>query len=535
MKTIEVKLAILLIVLLNFLTYQLFGGENIWTPIAENLTSKPIMSLVINPLNSKTIYAGTFGDGIFKTTDGGLSWNSLKFELSNNEIFSLTIDHFDTNYFYIGTNKGLNLVHDIKTKKILRLLTNLKIYSLSDLNSNTNTIYAGTNSGVYLVKIDADSIRTKKIGLQGKRVKSLIFDPHNPNILFAGTFSGEIFKYNAENEIWDGNIAVFNKKYATNSISSLVIDPINPDIIFAGTDKGLHLSVNSGSTWEKYTESNLKHQTVTALLINPLNSKMLVVGTARAGIFRSRDAGRSWHNINIGLTNYKINILTQYPQKPEMIIAGLDDGGIFKISIKHEVSPIMIFNFAAEDFPQEEGERISRRLSLKLKNSLPVTILEQDSLQKIIIKAKIPKDTTDLCKMLGITKAITGKISYYNTEKTFYITANVKDIESSKINKISVKMPTSSLPQARHYPFLIDSLAHLIADSIKIDFKEKTLMTRSKTPQKWWYKLYNCIGSNCFIFGGGALAVTAAILTYAILRESDHREDRLPKPPPFPS
>ena len=63
------------------------NGGTSWQPLADFLTNLAVSSMVIDPTNPNVLYAGTGegyfngdsirGAGVFKTTDGGATWNQL--------------------------------------------------------------------------------------------------------------------------------------------------------------------------------------------------------------------------------------------------------------------------------------------------------------------------------------------------------------------------------------------------------------------------------------------------------------------------
>ena len=60
-----------------------------WQPIADGLPDQVISALAVDPRRSGTAYAGLHGGGIYKTTDGGRTWNNVVPGLS---IAALAID-----------------------------------------------------------------------------------------------------------------------------------------------------------------------------------------------------------------------------------------------------------------------------------------------------------------------------------------------------------------------------------------------------------------------------------------------------------
>jgi photosystem II stability/assembly factor-like uncharacterized protein len=52
------------------------GGEN-WTAMNTGLTNNEVFVLAIDPNTSATVYAGTYGGGVFKSTNGGENWSAM--------------------------------------------------------------------------------------------------------------------------------------------------------------------------------------------------------------------------------------------------------------------------------------------------------------------------------------------------------------------------------------------------------------------------------------------------------------------------
>jgi hypothetical protein len=86
------------------------AGES-WLAINDGLshllgTSSHISSLIIDPLDPNTLYAGTRGHGVFRSTDGGASWSEFNVGLTNLYINALAIDSSGTN-LYVATSQGV--------------------------------------------------------------------------------------------------------------------------------------------------------------------------------------------------------------------------------------------------------------------------------------------------------------------------------------------------------------------------------------------------------------------------------------------
>ena len=85
------------------------GGVS-WTPARNGLIFVPIRTLVADPSNGQVVYAGTDFNGVWKTSDGGASWAQAGGDLSpTGVIMALVIDPSDTATIYVGVGAGAYL------------------------------------------------------------------------------------------------------------------------------------------------------------------------------------------------------------------------------------------------------------------------------------------------------------------------------------------------------------------------------------------------------------------------------------------
>ncbi len=76
------------------------------------------------------------------------------------------------------------------------------------------------------------------------------------------------------------------------NVRCLAVDPHNPNVVYAGTqDSGLLRSDDKGKTWHPF---GMESHVVKAIAISPAEPGLMVVGTRPARVFISRDGGQSW-------------------------------------------------------------------------------------------------------------------------------------------------------------------------------------------------------------------------------------------------
>ena len=150
----------------------------------------------------------------------------------------------------------------------------------------------------------------------------LLVNPQESSIIFAG-FSGSILKSVNAGQSWR---RVLDIRSGLNNINALVFDSSNLNVIYAPTDNGLYRSKDLGQRWERvFRGKNSMENQCTAVLGT---SYAIFVGT-KAGLFISRDNGRSWHKENGKINNTSVfNIDTNFRLSKVVYLAA--DCGIFK-------------------------------------------------------------------------------------------------------------------------------------------------------------------------------------------------------------
>src|SRR5215510_2208207 len=260
---------------------------NVWT--SSGPEGVAINSLAMGAAN--THYAGT-NDGLFRSEDGGASWNRTG--LPGSFVVSLVIDSNNT---------------DI-------------IYAVSSLADGT-TVFKSTDRGA--------SWQQANSGLTGD-LNALVVDPHDSNTLYVGAYYGGVFKSTDGGENW--------KQVSLFGVDSLTIEPANSNTLYAtGCDEffGCFLlkSTNGGVDW-KDTNNNLIYGPSSIAAIDPRNPDVLYVGSYVEGyghphpcVAKSTNGGASWTTSDTGLSEYYVNKVV-IDSFNSAIYAGTYGGGIFK-------------------------------------------------------------------------------------------------------------------------------------------------------------------------------------------------------------
>ena len=143
-------------------------------------------------------------------------------------------------------------------------------------------------------------------GNVGGRIRSLVVHPAKPDTIFAGSVGGGIWKTTNGGSSW----APVDDFMPVLSVSSLVFNPSNPSLMFAGTGEGygnadslrgagIFRSADGGTTWTQLAQTASQFSAVTRLTVSP-SGAVILAGT-NTGLWRSTNSATfTW--IDSGLT-----------------------------------------------------------------------------------------------------------------------------------------------------------------------------------------------------------------------------------------
>lgn len=304
---------------------QLFGDIRA-RHIGPAVMSGRINDLEVHPTNNRIIYAGTAGGGVWKSNDGGTTFNPI-FDEYCQSIGAVEIDPNDPdNTIYVGTGETW-------TRNSV---------SVGD------GLYKSVDGGTNWTKLGFD---------KSERIANIIVNPKNSKEIFVAVL-GALWGDSEERGVYkttDGG-ATWNKILYTNQrtgCADLAMDPKNPNVLYAsmwefrrtgwsfesgGENSALYKSTDGGATWNKihngFPEGSLGRL---AIAVAETNSDVLYTvieaeKDERKGLYRSDDAGANWKQLNndFGITvrPFYFSRIVIDPRDENVVVKGGLNGSI---------------------------------------------------------------------------------------------------------------------------------------------------------------------------------------------------------------
>ena len=322
-----------------------------WKPIFDNYGSYSIGCVAIDPHDRFTIWVGTgennsqrsvgFGDGLYKSTNGGASFNKVGLENSEH-IGKILIHPDDSNTVFVasqgplwqsGGDRGLYKTTDggDSWEKILDISENTGINEVHMDPSNPEIMYAssyqrrrhtwvlidgGPESTVYKSTDGGDTWNKADSGLpSGDKGKiGLAISPINPEILYAivEAADGKGGFYRSSNRGASWNRMSGYGSSSPQYYNEIVACPHKLDRVYS-LDTYLQVTEDGGANFNGAGEAD-KHVDNHALIIDPDDADHLIVG-CDGGVYETWDRAKTWDfKANLPLTQfYKVAVSNDKP------------------------------------------------------------------------------------------------------------------------------------------------------------------------------------------------------------------------------
>lgn len=243
------------------------------------------------PGKPNLFYFGGTGGGVWRTQDGGRTWDCISDGYFGGSIGAIEVAPSDPNVIYVGGGEV--------------------------------TVRGNVSSGTGMWKTEDAGRTWKSIGLKNSRhIPRLRVHPTNSDIVYAAVL-GDLYKNSPDRGIYrsrDGGKNWDKVLFVNEAVGAVDIcmDPTNPRILYAATwrirrtpydlssggeGSALWKSTDSGDNWVEISKNEgMTTDTlgIIGVTVSPVKSDRLwaIVESKTGGVFRSDDAGKTWSKVN---------------------------------------------------------------------------------------------------------------------------------------------------------------------------------------------------------------------------------------------
>lgn len=243
------------------------------------------------PGKPNLFYFGATGGGVWRTTDGGNSWENISDGYFGGSIGAVAVSEWDNNVIYVGGGEV--------------------------------TVRGNVSAGHGMFKSTDAGKTWTAIGLKESRhIPRIRIHPKNPDLVYAAVL-GDLFKSSSERGVYrskDGG-KTWEKVLFANADAGAVdlcMDPNNPRILYASTwrirrtpyslesggpGSDLWKSTDGGDNWTKISGNEGLPKGawgISGVSVSPVNSNRVyaIIENEEGGVYRSDDAGATWRKMN---------------------------------------------------------------------------------------------------------------------------------------------------------------------------------------------------------------------------------------------
>ena len=295
-----------------------------WEPIFDDETSYSIGSVAIDPSDPSTVWVGTgenvggrhvgFGDGVYKSTDGGRTWENMGLETSEH-ISTMIVHPEDSDIVWVSAQGPL--------------------WS------------PGGERGLFKTTDGGETWTNVLSGGEWTGVTDVVMDPRDPDVLYAATWQRHrtiaaylgggpesgILKSADGGETWE-ELATGLPSGVKGKIG-LAISPQNPDIVYAAVETiraegGLYRSTNRGESWTRMSDAvsgGTGPHYYQELYASPHRFGRLYLVSAVTLI--SDDHGATFEGMNVDRKHVDDHAIAFREDDPDYLLVGTD-GGLYE-------------------------------------------------------------------------------------------------------------------------------------------------------------------------------------------------------------
>lgn len=270
--------------------------------IHESLKGTHPQRIAFDPQNSDRAYCGTFGDGLWKTDDGGQTWNIIGKEIiSSPHVMSVAVSHLaygnKFNKVYAGTEPSALYISNDGGESWE------KMEALNNLPSSTLWSFPPRPWTHHVCSIEPDA--------------------NNVDYVFVAIEAGALVQSHDGGKTWIDRVE--QGPYDTHTLAT---HPKAPKRLYSSAGDGYFESFDYGDSWSRPMEG-LRHQYLYGLAVDPGDPHIVIVSAsvgpgnaysiedAESYVYRKDENGKKWNAISNGLPEPSGTTITLLATNPK--------------------------------------------------------------------------------------------------------------------------------------------------------------------------------------------------------------------------
>lgn len=269
-----------------------------WTWYGPGNVGGRVREILINPTNPSIMLTGSCSGGIWRSTNGGSTWQPMDDFMANMAIGCMKLDPTNPDTIYAGTGEGF--FETVEGSSNTAAVRGAGIFKSTDGGLTWNQLPSTNTPDWYFVN-------------------RLAISPANNQIILAATSTG-IYRSTDGGTTWS--------RRSTAYTYDLQMNPSNPNLLVAGTHaQGALYSTDNGLTWTSATGLGAPHRTELRYARSNPTTVYAACGDAGAiKIYRSTDGGQTYvlRTTGSGISTYEAynNVLWVDPANANNLIVG---------------------------------------------------------------------------------------------------------------------------------------------------------------------------------------------------------------------
>jgi photosystem II stability/assembly factor-like uncharacterized protein len=333
--------------------------------IGPAVTSGRVMTIAVDPTNPASFYIGAASGGVWKTVNGGASWQPVFDKEGSFSIGWITLDAQRPNVVWVGTgerNSQRSVAYGdgvYKSEDGGRSWANVGLKSSEHIGrivvhpKDSDTVYvaaqgplwsSGGDRGLYKT-VDGGKTWTQALKIsENTGVTDVVVDPRNPDVIVAAAYQRRrhfftLIDGGPESAIHRSTDGGKTWKKVNTGLPEeqlgrigLAISPVNPDVLYANVEAangkgGIFRSSDNGVTWEKRTDYNQGSMYYGDIFPDPVNVDRVYIPDV---IFQvSDDGGKTLHSLGTRNMHVDNHIIWVDPDNTRHLLVG-NDGGLYR-------------------------------------------------------------------------------------------------------------------------------------------------------------------------------------------------------------